>query len=57
MSSRDMDKFRKEVLVTIAEIREKELGLKEAGVDIADPGEWQQLIDIIKRIERKFAQG
>jgi len=56
MSSRDMDKFRKEMLVTIDEILQTEHSLREKGAEVADLGEWQQLRDIIKRIERRLAQ-
>jgi hypothetical protein len=51
-----MDKFRKEMLVTIDEILQTEHSLREKGAEVADLGEWQQLRDIIKRIERRLAQ-
>jgi hypothetical protein len=57
MSSHDMDKFRKEMLVVIDEILQAEHSLREKGAEVADLGEWQQLTDIVKRIERKLAQG
>jgi hypothetical protein len=57
MSKPDLEVFRKASLVTLDEIKQAEENFRQSGIDISDPDEWQELAEIIARIERKLAQG
>ena len=50
-----LDQMRKSTLSTLDEIASGERNFKERhGIDISDSDEWQQLKDIVARIERKL---
>lgn len=48
------DRWRKEILVTLEEIRLSEAWLFEHGANVIDESEWLELRDIVARIERKL---
>jgi hypothetical protein len=48
------DETRRSTLATLSEIVDGENALKRAGIDVSDPDEWQQLGDIVARIERRL---
>ena len=53
MSQPDLD-ARKSIAATLDEIIAGERIMREAGMDVRDPDEWQQVKDIIARIERRL---
>ena len=54
MSRPDLDGARKSIAATLHEIIAGERIMREAGMDVRDPDEWQQVKDIIARIERRL---
>lgn len=52
--SNDLDATRRSTLATLDEIVDTTRALKAQGIDPTDPDEWQQLCDIVARIERKL---
>jgi hypothetical protein len=51
-----MDALHKQSLIMLDEIKQAEENFRQSGIDISDPDEWQELAEIIARIERKLAQ-
>lgn len=52
--SNDLEATRRTTLGTLSEITATTRALKAKGIDVTDPDEWQQLGDIVARIERKL---
>jgi hypothetical protein len=50
----DIEWSRREISNTLQEISATERALKEQGVDIRDEEEWQQIGDIVARIEQRL---
>jgi hypothetical protein len=55
MSRPDLSAARQSISSTLGEIVQGERIMREAGMDVRDPDEWQQLKDIVARIERRLA--
>jgi len=53
--SNDLESVRRSTLATLDEIADTTRALKAKGIDPTDPDEWQQLGDIVARIERKLS--
>ena len=51
---RSSDDTRRETLATLTEIVDREKAMNAQGLDVSDPDEWQQLGDIVRRLERKW---
>ena len=49
-----LDTVRRSTVGTLDEILMGEADLKSRGIDVSDPDEWQQLKDIVVRIERRL---
>jgi hypothetical protein len=52
--SKPLDVLRRETLVTLDEIKAAESSLRSSGIDVRDENEWEELAEIIARIERKL---
>jgi hypothetical protein len=50
----DNEPVRRSITATLNEICATEKSLKEQGIDVHDPDEWQELGEIVARIERKL---
>jgi hypothetical protein len=50
----DNEPVRRSITATLNEICAAEKSLKEQGIDVRDPDEWQELGEIVARIERKL---
>jgi hypothetical protein len=54
MQFRKLEDARRSIGATLNEIDQTEHDLAERGIDVRDENEWQQLRDIVRRIERRL---